>query len=81
LQMMRHSTESSRFSAKPSRIYLEMIEEMHQQGTTDLAPDDLSNLWETRKRIEEERQAIEKTLEEIRHRDRERRPGADVDEI
>lgn len=81
LQMMRHSTESSRFSAKPSRIYLEMIEEMHQEGTTDLAPDDLSNLWETRKRIEEERQAIEKTLQEIRHRDRERRHNADVDEI
>lgn len=68
LQMMRHSTEGSRFTAKPPRIYRDVIEEMLRQGTPDLGPDDLSNLWETRKRIEDERQAIEQTLQEIRRR-------------
>jgi hypothetical protein len=68
LQMMRHSTEGSRFTAKPPRIYRDVIEEMLRQGTPDLTPDDLTNLWETRKKIEDERQAIEKTLQEIRHR-------------
>jgi hypothetical protein len=66
LQMMRHSTEDSRFSVKPSKIFLEIVEKMHQQGISDLFPDDLNNLWEIRKIIEGERQSIEKTLQEIR---------------
>ncbi|UCE96412.1 MAG: ParB N-terminal domain-containing protein [Candidatus Bathyarchaeota archaeon] len=66
LQMMRHSTEDSRFSVKPSKVYLEIVENMRQQGIVDLHPDDLGNLWETRKIIEEERHSIEKTLQEIR---------------
>ena len=64
--MMRHSTEDSRFSVKPSKIFLEIVEKMHQQGISDLFPDDLNNLWEMRKIIEGERQSIEKTLQEIR---------------
>ncbi|UCH32305.1 MAG: ParB N-terminal domain-containing protein [Candidatus Bathyarchaeota archaeon] len=68
LQMMRHSTEDSRFSVKPSKIFLQIVEKMRQQGIVDLHPDDLGNLWETRKIIEGERLSIEKTLEEIRSR-------------
>ncbi len=68
LQMMRHSTEDSKFSGKPSKIFLEMVEQMRQQGISDLIPDDLSDLWETRNAIEEEQRAIEETLQEIRNR-------------
>ncbi len=68
LQMMRHSTEDSKFSGKPSKIFLEMVEQMRQQGMSDLTPDDLSDLWETRNAIEEEQRAIEETLQEIRNR-------------
>ena len=66
LQMVRHSTEDSRSSEKSSRIFLEIVEKMRQQGIPDLNPDDLSNLWETRNTIVEEQQAIEETLQEIR---------------
>jgi hypothetical protein len=68
LQMIRHSTEDSRLSVKPNKLYLQIVEEMHQQGIGDLQPDDLQNLWETRKVIEGERHSIEKTLQEIRSR-------------
>ncbi len=68
LQMMRHSTEDSRFSVKPSKVYLGIVEQMRRQGIVDLQPDDLRNLWETRKIIEGERHSIEKTLQEIRSR-------------
>jgi len=67
LQMLRHSTEDKRLSVKPSRELSEIVEKMHKQGIADLTPDDLSNFWEIQKRIEEERQAIEKTLQEIRN--------------
>ncbi|UCG37370.1 MAG: hypothetical protein JSV64_03610 [Candidatus Bathyarchaeota archaeon] len=66
LQMVRHSIEDSRLSAKPSRAYTDIVKKMRQQGIADLTPDDLSSLWETRKKIEEERKAIQKTLREIR---------------
>ncbi len=66
LQMVRHSTEGNRVSEKSSKIFLEIVEKMRQQGIPDLNPDDLSNLWETRNTIMEEEQAIEETLQEIR---------------
>jgi len=71
LQMVRHSTEGNRVSEKSSKIFLEIVENMRQQGIPDLNPDDLSNLWETRNTIIEEQQAIEKTLQEIRTRKKE----------
>jgi len=77
LQMMRHSTEDSSFSVKQPRVYIEIVEKMHQQGIPDLLPDDLHNLWETRKSIGEEQQAIEKTLQEIRNRGKEERLSKD----
>lgn len=71
LQMVRHSTEANRVSEKSSKIFLEIIENMRNQGILDLSPDDLTNLWETRSTIIEEQQAIEKTLQEIRIRKKE----------
>ncbi len=68
LQMVRHSNESKRFYLKPSKDDLALAEEMRRQGFQDLNPEDLTVLWETRRRIEEERQAIEKTLQEVRNR-------------
>jgi hypothetical protein len=68
LQMMRHSTEDSRLRAKPSKVYFQIVEEMRRQGIGDLQPDNLRNLWETRRIIEDEKQSIEKTLQEIRSR-------------
>ena len=68
LQMMRHSIEGNKYSLKPSRDYLEIAEKMHQTGISDLNPDDLSKLWEIRNTIRQKRQAIEKTLQEIRDR-------------
>ncbi len=71
LQMVRHSIEANTVSDKSSKIFLEIIENMHQQGISDLDPDDLSSLWETRNAILEEQKAIEKTLQEIRIRKKE----------
>ncbi len=68
LQMVRHSNEDKKFSVKPSKDDLELAEKMHEEGVEDLKPEDLTELWETRSRIDEERQAIEKTLHEIRSR-------------
>jgi hypothetical protein len=68
LQMMRHSVEGNKYTIKPSRDYLEIAEKMHQTGISDLNPDDLSKLWEIRNTIRQEKQAIEKTLQEIRDR-------------
>lgn len=68
LQMVRHNIESKRFTVKPSKDDLELAEKMRAEGLQDLSPEDLSNLWETRSQIDEERQAIEKTLHEIRNR-------------
>lgn len=68
LQMMRHNIEDKRFSDKPPRDYLETAETMRQEGIVDIHPDDLNKLWETRNRIREERQSIERTLQEIKRR-------------
>jgi hypothetical protein len=70
LQMVRHSTESHGVNEKPVKIFLEIVDTMRQQGIADLSPEDLSNLWEIQTTIMEEQQAIEKTLEEIRARQR-----------
>lgn len=68
LQMLRHSTEDDRVSEKSSKILLEIVGNMLQQGISDLNPDDLTNLWETRNALMEEEQAIRATLQEIRTR-------------
>lgn len=67
LQMARHSVEGKKFNLKPSKGDLELAEKMGREGDQDLCPEDLTGLWETRNRIEEERQAIENTLEQIRN--------------
>lgn len=68
LQMARHSVEGKKFNLKPSKSDLELAEKMRREGDQDLGPEDLTGLWDTRNRIEEERQAIENTLEQIRNR-------------
>jgi len=68
LQMVRHSNENKRFNVKPSKDDFALAEEMRKQGVQDLSPEDLTELWETRRRIEEEKLGIEKTLQEIRNR-------------
>jgi len=68
LQMVRHTIEGKRFHVKLSKDDLELAKKMRAEGLQDLSPEDLSDLWETRGRIDEERQAIEKTLCEIRSR-------------
>lgn len=71
LQMVRHSIEDKRFSVKTSKDDIELAEKMHREGVQDLSADDLSELWDTRSRIDEERQAIEETLQEIRNKKKE----------
>jgi len=66
LQMHRHSIEDKKFSEKPSKEELELADKMGAQGISDLYSDDLRELWKMRSRIDEEKQSIEKTLEEIR---------------
>jgi hypothetical protein len=66
LQMLRHGEEQCKLRAKPSKALSEVIEKMRKQGIADVEPDDLKNLWEIRKRIDEEREAIVKTLDQIR---------------
>ena len=68
LQMARHSNEGKRFSVKPSKDDLGVAEKMRKAGIQDLSPEDLTGLLDTRRKIEEERRAIEKTLQEIRNR-------------
>jgi hypothetical protein len=66
--MMRHSVEDKRFSVRPSGDDLKVVEKMRREGLQDIAAEDLGKLWETRSRLDEERAAIEKTLQEIRNR-------------
>jgi hypothetical protein len=66
--MVRHSNEGKRFSVKPSKDEIAVAEKMRKAGIQDLSSEDLTGLLETRRRIEEERQAIEKTIQEIRNR-------------
>ncbi len=75
LQMVRHTIEEKRFSGRASKDNLELVDKMRAEGLQDIVPDDLSDLWKTRGRIEEQRQAIEKTLDEIRLRIKERTMG------
>jgi len=76
LQMVRHSIEDKRFSVKPSKQDFELVEKMRREGLEDISAEDLGRLWETRTRIEEERLAIAKTLQEIRSRVKEANPTA-----
>jgi hypothetical protein len=68
LQMVRHSIEDKRFSERPSKENFELVERMSAQGIIDLHSDDLRELLKTRSRIEEEKHSIERTLQEIRNR-------------
>jgi hypothetical protein len=68
LQMVRHSIEDKRFGERPPKEDFELVERMCAQGIKDLNSDDLRELWKTRCQIEEERHSIEKTLQEIRNR-------------
>lgn len=66
LQMTRHAIEDKRYREQPSKEDFELADKMSAQGINDLVSDDLRELWKIRPRIEEERQSIERTLEEIR---------------
>ncbi len=68
LQMVRHSIEDKRFSEKPSKEDLELVEKMCFEGINDLDSDDLRGLWKMRSQIEAEKESIEKTLQEIKNR-------------
>ena len=72
LQMMRHSVEDKRFTARVLSDDLKVVEKMRREGVQDIAAEDLGKLWETRSRLDEERAAVEKTLQEIRSRFQER---------
>jgi hypothetical protein len=72
LQMFRHSVEDKRFSVKPSKEDLDLVEKMRREGLEDIGAEDLGKLWVTRSRIDEEKSEIEKTLQEIRKRMNER---------
>jgi len=80
LQVVRHIIEDKRFSVKPSKDDFELVERMRAAGMQDLSPEDLSDLWETRSRINEERQAIENTLHEIRNRMKEKEQSEKVEQ-
>ena len=68
LQMARHSVEDKRFSEKPTKQDFELVYRMSTEGINDLTSDDLTELVKVRRKLEEERTSIEKTLEEIRER-------------
>jgi hypothetical protein len=81
LQMVRHIIEDKRFSVKPSKDDFELAEKMRAAGVQDLGPEDLSDLWETRSRIDEGRQAIENTLHEIRNRIKEKEELKKIEQV
>ena len=69
--MMRHSTEDKRLSrGKPTKHDTESANKMRSEGLEDISPEDLTRLMEIRSEIEEEKEAIKKTLNEIRKRKR-----------
>jgi len=69
LQMMRHSTEDKRLSSgKPTKQDTESADKMRSEGLMDITPEDLTELMTTRSKINEEKQAIQNTLKEIRNR-------------
>jgi len=77
LQMLRHSIEDKRFSEKPTKQDIALASKMAEEGITDLSFDDLRALCNIRSRIEEERQSIEGTLQEIRNRLRQQKGEAE----
>jgi len=66
LQMLRHGAEETRLRVKPSKAFVEVVEKMRKQGIADVEPDDVKDLWEIRKRLDDEREAIVKTLDQVR---------------
>lgn len=72
LQMMRHSTEEKRLisNGRPAKQDIEKADKMRQEGLEDITPEDLTELMTTRSMIDEEKQAIQNTLNEIRKRTR-----------
>lgn len=66
LQMLRHGAEEGRLKVKLSKVFVDVIEKMRKQGIADVESDDLKDLWEIRQRIDEERESIVKTLDQIR---------------
>ena len=80
LQMVRHTIEDKRFSEKSPKADYALVKQMSAQGIVDLHSDDLRELWKTRRRIEDEKQSIEKTLEEIKGRlkQKELKEGAEI---
>lgn len=71
LQMMRHSIEGKRLSSrKPTKHDIESADKMRSEGLEDINPEDLTELMTTRRKIDEEKQAIQSTLNEIRKRTR-----------
>lgn len=68
LQMLRHRIEAKKLVIKPSKNDLKLAEKMRREGVLDLELEDLSQLWETNRKIEEEKRAVEKTLKQIRDR-------------
>jgi hypothetical protein len=70
LQMVRHCIEDKRFSEKPSKEDLELLKKMVAEGINDLNSDDLRGLCKMRSRIEAEKKSIEKTLLEIKNRNK-----------
>ncbi len=67
LQMMRHTAEECRLRLRPSKAFDNILGKMHEKGIVDVEPDDLNDLFEIRKRADEERQSIVNTLEQIRN--------------
>lgn len=68
LQILRHRIEDKKFSIRPSKGDLKLAEKMRQEGIMDLKLEDISQLWETSRKIEEEKRAVENTLQQIRDR-------------
>jgi hypothetical protein len=66
LQMLRHRIEAKKLGIKPSKNDLKLAEKMRREGVLDLELEDLSQLWETNRKIEKEKRAMEKTLQQIR---------------
>jgi hypothetical protein len=68
LQILRHRIEGKKHGVKPSKSDLKLAEKMRQEGVRDLELEDLSQLWETSRKLEEEKGDMEKTLQQIRNR-------------
>ena len=66
LESLRHRMEDGRLNVKPSRNDCKLAEEMRKEGILDLEEENLSQFREISIKIEEAKQALEVTLQEIR---------------